>query len=285
VIVFTYDELHGRMTSAERRRITGAVTDVVCRAEYAFNATGTQLSSVIVKDAAGNVLRRFHYRYYSASGSGGIAGMLQYAVGPRSYARMQQVPIDPETASDAVVGQWADKSFQYDSSRRVTQQVLRTPDVDGSGVFNYSYTARPIPPATPGPNDWLMQFVESQPDGSVNTVFTNQAGDMIFRQTATSAGVVQSAEAYRFDDSWRAIWHITPAAMQASGGVWYDAGQTDLLGFSGGNSLFVRDGAGLIERWSYDATSGQVDSVMQQIGELSTPTLVKRYTYTSHAAP
>lgn len=294
VIVFEYNA-SGLMSAAERRRVAnvgGAVT-VVCRAEYGFDDVTNQLRSVVVKGTAGEELRRFHYRYYTTTEPGSAPGMLRNAVGPRTYARMQQVSIDPETASDAVIGQWADKSFQYDSSRRVTQQILRTPDVDGSGTFTYSYTPRTNPPPTPGSNDWTMQFVEQQPDGSINTVFTNQSGEVMFKQTASADGVVRSAEAYRFDAGWRATWHITPAAMQASGGVWFDANQSDLLGFTGGNSPFVRDAEGLIRRWTYYAATDlpngavvdQLQYVQEQVGELGTPVQLKKYTYMGHAAP
>jgi len=294
VISFTYDAGSGKVTVAERKLVVAGGGDptVIRRAEYGYDTVSGQLRSVVVKNAAQAELRRFHYRYYATGETGGGAGLLKHAVGPRTYARMVAQSIDPETATDAVIATWADKSFQYDTDQRVTQQVLRTPDVDGSGTFGYAYVARAIVPSPVLPNDWIMQTIETQPDLSTNLVFTNQAGDVIFKQTATSEGVVVSAEAWHFDDHWRATWHFTPAAMQAANNVYFSTTYTDVIGkvpaqgaWDSGNSPYVRDGVGLIERWTYHEPSGQVEAVMQQIGETGTATLLKRYTYTGHSTP
>lgn len=297
---FTYDDM-GLLTGAQRQRVVnGGTPDVVRQVTYGYDALLGQLRSAEVKDGAGVTLRRFHYRYYTTTEPGSYLGMLKLAIGPRNYARAVQAGLDPESTSttDAQLLPFADKVFQYDNQRRVTQQVLRTPDVDGSGTYTYAYTARSSPPGTPGPNDWLMQFVETQPDGSVNTVFTNQAGDVLFKQTqASSGGAVVAVDAYSYTSQWRLAWHITGAALQPVSGAYFSTSYTDLIGLvdAGGGWLngspYVRDTVGLIERWTYYTTTGSgaadgyIDQALVQQGELGTPTLVKRYTYTSHTKP
>ncbi len=195
--------------------------------------------------------------------------------------------------SDAQVATYADKAFQYDNtSGRVTRQVLQTADLDGSGTFTYAYQTRTV--TSPGPNDWLMRTTETLPDSSQNVVYTNQQGQILLKAGKASSGATQAwIDAYRYDSNWRMTWHITPAAMQQSGGVWYNETYTDLLGYVlNGTSAYVQPSAGLIEVFTYytttdgnGAVAGYPQYLQRKIGQNGTPSMVKTWTYVAHTAP
>jgi hypothetical protein len=266
-----------------------------------FGGAGSLRSVEVREQQSGGqtAYRRFHYRYYRTGESNGIAYGMKLAIGPRNYALLQSAGQDPETmATSLLVGSGAhanrvDKYFEYDTAGRVTKQVLRTSEEDGSGTYLYAYTPRSAPPATPGPNDWLMKTVETQPDGSQNVVYTNKNGDLLLKAAKSSAAAVdQWVNAYRYDANWRLTWRVTPSAMQPVGGAWYAESNTDLLGFAGGNSPYVRDAEGLINRWEYyGSTDPQIGAVegylyreLVQVGELGTPTVKRVITHVGHAS-
>jgi hypothetical protein len=295
----------GLLSSVERRRVTGGAEVVSQSVSYGYyggavgeNGDADALRRVVVYDQQRGVVRRFHYRYYRAGESaGGGLHSLKLAIGPRNYERLLAAGQDPETmATSLLVGSGAyanrvDKYFEYDSSGRVTKQALRTADEDGSGTYQYAYAPRSAPPTTPGPNDWLMKTVETQPDGSQNVVYTNKNGDVLLKAAKASASATsQWVNAYRYDANWRLTWHVTPAAMQPVSGAWYAEVHTDLLDFSGGNSPYVNDVAGQINRWEYyGSTDPQVGAVegylyreLMQVGEMGTPTIKRVLTHVGH---
>lgn len=291
-----------RIVAVERcREEVGKATVVIRRVEYAYYGGAPaefgelgQLQTVTVRDGTvagpNNILRRFHYRYWRQSTGGGYAGNLRFAVGPRTWERMAAQQLDPTQVTDAVLATWADKSFEYDTQARVNKQTLRTPDVDGSGIYQYSYASNPsvTTPSTAGINVWTSKTTESQPDGSQNIVWCNRVGDVMLKATVDIGGARTWLNAYRYTDQGRLSWHLTPAAVTG-----YDETKPDLLDFASGNSPFVPDGAGLIERWTYYATTdapngaiaGYVADEMRQIGEMGQPTLDRHTTYTLHTAP
>lgn len=139
-------------------------------------------------------------------------------------------------------------------------------------------------------------------DGNGNMAMLSQAAAPNVLQGLVGVAVTGAAisfcdamhfEAYCVDAGRRAFWHVTPSAMQASGSAWFDKNQPDVLGFAGGNSPYVKDAEGLIERWTYypatDLPNGavidQLQYHQQQVGELGTQAMVKKYTYVSHATP
>ncbi len=100
-----------------------------------------------------------YYRYYkqlggssssSSSSSGGIepspVHLLRYVLGPDEYRRLSDDPAvtDPLTASDVIVAQYAKMYFEFDSSRRVTKEVV----FGGASTYEYAYAESTLTTAT-----------------------------------------------------------------------------------------------------------------------------------------
>ncbi len=124
-------------------------------------------------------LRRSHYRYYVSVGpldpdqatppvpdTGFIHG-LRYVVGPEAYARMVIDGYPPEEATVAEIRNYADNRFTYDTSKRVTMEVVR-----GNAyrdTFEYSAPSG----LGEGYNVWLYKVTVTRPDFSTLTVYSN----------------------------------------------------------------------------------------------------------------
>lgn len=248
------------------------------------------LKAVTVKDGLGATIRQFYYRYYREGEANGFAGGLRVAVGPRNYARMAANYKDPmtltSTDTDALIQPYIDKAFRYDTAGRVTRQDLQTADVDGSGTYTYAYAARA---GAATPNSWLMRTTETCPDGSVNIVYTNKAGDILVKARKASAAATQQwIDAYNYDSStWALKWHFTPAAVTG-----FAESNADLIGFNDTvtppTSPYVQTSTGLIESWDYvqsGAGIGYPSTESERIGLNGTKILRKTMTYSEHTTP
>ena len=93
----------------------------------AFGNLG-DLKTVTVEDGDGNELSEDYYRYYTptelAAGAQGFVGGLAYAFVGDSFTKLANASTDPFTASNFEVAPYADELYEYDSSRRVTQEIV-----------------------------------------------------------------------------------------------------------------------------------------------------------------
>jgi len=288
----------GPIERVERHRVSGANSTLVQAVNYVYytGSTGQYgeydcLKAAQVVDPQGTLIREYYYRYYREGESGGFSGALRVAIGPRNCARLRQQGQDPLTTTwtNTALAPYTDKAFTYDGNGRVTQQVLQTSDLEGSGTYGYAYTPRTNPPTDPGPNDWLIKTVETLPDGAQTIVYSNREGQMLLRARLPTAGATaQWVEAWRYNALWRLEWHILPDAFQNVAGQWYNETNTDLIALTSGNSPFIKDNAGQIRRWTYftstDLGSGAVAGYPQheydQIGDQGALILRKTITYT-----
>src|SRR5205807_2543991 len=72
-----------------------------------------------------------------------------------------------------VVGTYADHYFEYDSSKRVKSETVAGAGgatTSGFGTYTYSYSTSGN---SPGFNSWHTQTVETFPDASTDTIYTN----------------------------------------------------------------------------------------------------------------
>jgi hypothetical protein len=291
------------VATVQRRVVRPSGTMILRTVEYAYytGAAGEKgeednLKGVKVHDGdiGGPLLREFHYRYYRTSGGTSAMGAIRYAVGPRNCARMRIAGIDPWTTTDTTIAAYADKAIQYTNSR-VTRQDLRTPDIDGTGTFLYSYLDSGL---IPGPNVWNRRCTETYPDNSVLLVYTNQAGDpllKVWKSTAASTIPIR-LEGWLYDSAGRETWHIQPNAFVASAGVWYNEAKPDLLDIASGDSPYLNNTNGRIDVRTYYGASpvpaatptvpGGVEGYLQYLqikqGELGTATNTALREYLSH---
>src|SRR5271156_7166226 len=97
-----------------------------------------------------------------------------------SFARLTTAVGDPFTATDSQVAPYADNYFQYNSDMQVSEAVLQGEGCSscsgGLGTYTYTYTTSDNPD---GYNSWATRTVETQPDGNVNIVYSNYAGEQM----------------------------------------------------------------------------------------------------------
>jgi hypothetical protein len=190
------------------------------------------------------------------------------------------------------VAPYADSYFEYDSQQRVTKAVLAGDGTtegggSGQGSYTYSYTASSN---AAGFNSWAVKTVETLPDGSQNTVYTNTyAEPMLVVHKDPTTG--QQWETYdKYDALGRVIFQAAPSAVTG-----YDDTKADLLNNQNGNYQYLADGIGLIDQWSYasattatETTAGTATGYLQQEteqrGELGTPIVLDSFQYFQHTA-
>src|SRR5262249_43524681 len=140
-----------------------------------------------------------------------------------------------------------DNYFQYDNQHRVTEEVAQglgcTICTGGLGTFTYSYTTSTN---TNDTNRWKVKTVETLPDGSRNTVYTNFAGEVMLRDFHDVAGGQDWIDFWRYNGSGQTILHAQPSAVTG-----YDETSADLVRAAGGNSPYLADHAGLVVLTSY----------------------------------
>jgi RHS repeat-associated protein len=253
------------------------------------NGRPGDLKSAAVVDQAGRSLGMEYYRYWTADGPSGYRSALKYVFTADSYARLAHDVPNPDGASDSTVAPYADNYFEFDAQRRVKTEV-----VQGDDSYTFAYTDKvPVPT---GHNEWATKTVETLPDGSIRTVYTNAyAQVMLTARKASPTATDEWVSFNRYDNSGRLLWTAFPSAFQLSGGKFYDDTNADLLSLAGGNSPFLKDGDGLIASYVYGAsttagpsTPGDVigfwKSESVKRGELGTAVKQAEWTYFSRTA-
>ncbi len=248
----------GLLASITLRRKVGAGSwGTVRSVEYGYyngieaNGNLGDLKTAVVKDDSGNPIHTDYYRYYTSTGSGGFAGALKSVVSGPGYDLAAATLGSVTTATDAQLAPYAANAFQYDSNDRVTQEVvggLGCPVCSsGQGTLTYAYTANTN---TGGYNGWAMKTVETLPDGTVNTVYTNAYGEVMLKATQPTGSSSNWLDYYKYDSAGRVILHAAPSAITG-----YNDTYLDLVNFTAGNAQYLSDSNGLITTYLYPATT------------------------------
>ncbi|NBR87751.1 MAG: hypothetical protein EBS84_19395 [Proteobacteria bacterium] len=225
-------------------------------------------------------LNHSYYRYYVFGDTLGFVHGLKYEVGPEAYARMVAAGLTPVSATDAQVALYADKYFEYDFDRRVTLESVH----GGAQTFTYARTESSF---TDDYNHWNVKAVETRPDGSVKTVFTNYLGSVIL--TVLQSGSSQWFEFSRYDVNGRLVLSADSAAVTG-----YDEAKPDLLGYDAGTGLFeyLSNDSGLLRLSEYyastDPTTGAAQGYLSnekiKQGQLGTEIKLRALTYAQQSA-
>ncbi len=155
-------------------------------------------------------IRRTAYRYYVAGEPGGCVNGLKFELRPESYARMTSVGLDPMTVSDAVWAEYADKYFEYDSSRRVVLEKTR----GGQETYTLSFLLNPEAPDFEDYNVWNTRTVEARPNGAEFTIYTNRAGLMILSKLQDEDGGIWY-EYVHYNEQGRVELQAMPSAVES----------------------------------------------------------------------
>lgn len=204
------------------------------------------LKLVTVQQYAGTTwgnLNRTYYRYYVSGETDGFVHGLKYEVGPEAYARMEAAGLTPATATDAQVAAYADKYFKYDADNRVTLEAVN----GGTLTFSYERTESSFGDDY---NQWKVKTVETRPDDSINTVYTNHLGQVMLKvlQSGSSRWYAFS----RYDVNGRLVLSAESSAVTG-----YDEAYADLLGYDAGTGLYLylSNDSGLIRLSEYYTTT------------------------------
>ncbi len=230
-----------------RRNVNGVGWHEIRRASYTYYTSSSDFGSSDdletavqqMPDGSGGWidLETNYYRYYLDSAGGlGFAHGLRFVLEPEAFRRLSLVT-DPLTATDTEVAAYADYYFEYDDEQRV---VLETVEA-GTRTFQFSYTASGN---LEGYNSWQQKTIETLPDGSQNTVYSNHLGQILLKQF--SNGSDSWTEYHQYDAHDMEILVASPSAVQG-----YDDTRPDL----GGPGTIVKPSAGLVTLTDYYATT------------------------------
>lgn len=273
------------ISAAVLRRSTdgGTTWNDVREADYSYYTSGASfgnakdLKTVTLRVGAGSdstpgtgaVIGTTCYRYDTTS------DQLTQVFDPESYARAVAGGYDPalSTVPDSATLQgYASNYFTYGSGlfyQSVVEEIAQAagcscPTNGGQGTYDYSYTLYPV--GTTGYastysddyNHWKMKVVETMPDHSTETVYSNFAGQAMLQDVYNPTTGLHADTYYRYDNNGNVIMLAHPSAVSG-----YDEHNVDLVGFntSTGNALYLNDNTGLIETydyygWSFAGTSG-----------------------------
>ncbi|WP_020476098.1 MBG domain-containing protein [Zavarzinella formosa] len=261
-----------------RRKVDSGSWATVRTAEYAYYDTGSSLGtpgdlkSEVTKDADGQALDQSYSRYYTADSATGFAGGLKYTVSGDAYDRLTAAYPDPDTATDAELAPFATHYFEYDNVRRVTKHTESgtgcSTCADGLGTTTYSYATSPF---ENGFNNWRTKTVETLADGTVNTVYSNFAGETMLTVTQPAGSEDQWLTYQRYDESGRLIMTAQPSAVSG-----FDDSYADLLHDDAGNYEFLRDGEGLISTTTYGASTTATSSTAGNVEGYQHQTFLQR---------
>jgi YD repeat-containing protein len=213
------------------------------------------LKTAVLEDAAGSPLSTWYYRYYTADDFNGdktdpCIGLLKMVVAPDDYARQAIAEMDEgaDGASDDALAQYAQFAFIYSIERQAVSQTI----VGGNatGVRGYSYADSHDDAV--GVNVWQNSAVVTLPDGSVESVYSNYAGEVMLDSMSPQGLPGTWNTAYIYDDAGRMILQAMPSAVSD-----YDPKSPDLLDkMSDGTYCFLDPDSGLIDQTIYaDATT------------------------------
>ncbi len=201
------------------------------------------------------IVARKHYRYYLTGETNGFASGLKMVIGATAYQQMLDAGLNPETATEAELVQFADFYYEYDSEKRVTLERLE------GGRREYGFTYLLNGSNDGSPNMWLTKTVETLPDGSQNRVYTNAGYSLLVKILQEAGTSRQWVDAYQYNSQFRPIQHAHPSAV---------ASVTEPSGSGGTLTVNYHAAEGLIEVTNYYAAdvpaSGEVTGYVSTRG-------------------
>ena len=201
------------------------------------------------------IVARKHYRYYLSGQANGFASGLKLVIGATAYQQMLDAGLNPETAPEADLKQFADFYYEYDSEKRVSLEQLE----GGRRQYTFAYTVNAAHDG--GVNTWYTKTVETLPDGSQNRVYTNEGYSLLAKILQEAGTARQWVDAYQYNDQFRPTQHAHPSAVAS---VSEPAGSGDPL------VVNLHANTGLIEVTNYYAvdnpTTGEVSGYISTRG-------------------
>ncbi len=215
------------------------------------------LKLATVRDAAGNAIETTYYRYYTAGEANGYLHGLKYLVGGAAYDRMTTaLGTTLSSITNSQVASYADLYLEYDAAHRVTKERVAGAGgalsaITGQGEYTYTYTASAN---AAGTNSWAVKTVETLPDGTTNTVYTNAFGQVMLAAQTVSTQTWSTF--FRYDTAGRATLMAAPSAVSG-----YSEASADLVAYSAGVATYLRDSDGILTTYAYASSTTATTSV------------------------
>ena len=203
------------------------------------------------------IVSRTGFRYYLSGEAHGFEGGMKFIFEAKSMEALRSQGINWKAADDSAVASFADNKFEYDSSFRVSKEIVR----GGTAEYDFAYFVNPADHDYGDVSIWDVETIETLPDGNELRVYTNKAGQTlakVFAQAGTSNIWVTSWE---YSSTFRLLRKALPSAVDSI---------TEPMGGAGPLVVNLRPSAGLIEEWSYydadDDPSGAAKGFRESAG-------------------
>jgi len=222
-------------------------------------------------------------------------GALKYVFSSESYARMAAAlpsGTTPATATNAELSPYADSYYAYDSSGRVYQATIagQGGGSSGQGTFTYAYSSSSNSASF---NHWANKTVETLPDSSTETVYSNYAGEPMLE--VEGSGGDQWGTFYEYNSSGQVILEASPSSINLPSSLSTLESNADLLHSVSGSYQYLSTDSGQITLIDYysstsatSSTAGGVtgyyeDAKIEQ-GQAGTAVLQETRTYFSNTS-
>jgi len=211
---------------------------------------------------------------------------MKYVFNPQAYARLVGAVADPFTADDGTVAPYADNYFEYDSTKRVTKEVVQgegcSACTGGFGTFTFTYQSVSNPLFF---NSWQYKTTETfyhKHNGAdealyQNIVYCNFYGEVMLKVFHDQASGNEWKTLYKYNDTSNPpatagagaiVMKANPSAIDnvnahpGTPGSYngYDENFYDLMDTtSSGDYGHIRQSDGLIKVTDYYATTDSID--------------------------
>ena len=238
------------------------------------------LQTATVADGTGNTLSVNYYRYYTASAVAslgyGYVGGLQYVFNNADYQRLAAAVGNPLTATNAQAAPYASNFYEYDSRQRVTLEAAQSGS-GGLASYSYSYAASGN---NNGYNAWATRNVETLPDGTTNTVYSNAFGQQMLKVYTSAAGQ-QWGWFTAYDASGNAILSAQPSAVNLPVSLSTLEQYPDLMRQTGTSGAgypvyqYLNAAGGLIDLTDYYATTAATATTAGGVAEYPQDTKIE----------
>ena len=255
--VTTADSIQHIQTQTLEHSVNGTAWTNVRRITYSYYDSGesyglagdlkttvTQQWDAATHDWTGS--DTYYFRYYTSADK---AHELERVLLPNSYAKLASTGVNPLTCSDSQVAGYTCFYYQYDADRRASNVVV-------FGQSNASDYESALSTNPAGYNNWERRTIETRPDGSTNTVYTNFLGQTLLTDLYDSLTGTHTIIYNRYDNEGHLVLTAKPSAFVAVDGEYYDESLADLVDYASGNSPYLSDTAGLFEETVYYTSDG-----------------------------
>ena len=153
-----------------------------------------------------------YYRYYKDGEQNGFRHGLKYIFKTGDLLKLFEAAAEEDWLSmtDMQMAPYASMYFEYDNQRRVVKEKVD----GGTQTFSFQYFMGSVSSSS---SVWLSKTIETLPDGSQKTIYTNKDGNILLtsEQKSSNSNEPKIVNFYEYDLSGRESQHFTPDAINS----------------------------------------------------------------------